>query len=503
MPGWGDVAGGTEKNALKGFEPISGSVSDDLNDYNPLIRARARTLFISSPMAASGINTMTTNVIGGGLMPNSRVDYEGLGISRDAAKEWQRRAEDEFWLWADDPKHCDALGKDNFWELQQIAFKAWKISGDCFGLMQGLDATAMCPYSHRLRLVEADRCATPPEVDHASYFAPGRSNGMLNNGNMCYDGVEVDLHDRIIAYHFRSTYPTINEIFPGKETKWKRVLAEDEATGLLNVLHLMTSDRPDQFRGVSMVAPVVEILLQLRRYTEAELMAAVIQSGITAFTTNASQDALDAPLNETGDVEKRAAEQRDPRTYNMGNGVIIHGVDGTGIDFPASTHPSSKYGEFVRAVAELVGAALGIPADVLLMSYGQSYSASKAANMAFEMVVLIQRAIFAARWCRPNWERIITEAVALGRLQAPGFFRNPIIRKNYLYSEWVGPSIGQLDKEKEVRAQLLKIQNCLTTRENATTELGSGDFFDNLAQLQREREALTAAGLIAEGEQNA
>lgn len=49
----------------------------------------------------------------------------------------------------------------------------------------------------------------------------------------------------------------------------------------------------------------------------------------------------------------------------------------------------------------------------------------------------------------------MSEAVARGRIYAPGFFQNPAIRAAYLGSEWLGPSQGQLDPVKEITAEIL------------------------------------------------
>ena len=82
------------------------------------------------------------------------------------------------------------------------------------------------------------------------------------------------------------------------------------------------------------------------------------------------------------------------------------------------------------------------------------------------------------------------EAVALGRLIAPGYFANPIIRRAYLNSQWIGPSQGQIDPIKEVTAEILKNQNGYSTREASTISLNGSNFDDNLNQLTRENEKL-------------
>lgn len=480
MGGYGEVGGGTEKRSLQKFTPSSGSANADLNDYNPLIRSRSRALFISAPLATALIETITTNVVGSGLVPNSRIDFEALGISREAAKEWQARAEREFWLWAQDPFSCDALGRDDFFAQQGIAFKSFCVSGDVFGLLKAGETSRMRPYGLRVQTVEADRAATPPE-GNSNYFAPGRADGKLKNGNMCYDGVEVDKSGRISAYHFREDYPDEFKFKPDEKTKFERVEAETE--GYRNVIHMLMPDRPDQHRGVSMLAPVIEVLLQLRRYTEAELKAALIQADIAAFVTQNNQDALANPLNNTG-----PAEESKPWEQHMGDGVMLYGVPGNDVKFPSTSHPAQPFRDFLRAIAELVGASRGAPAGILLKSLTNSYSASRGEMLEFSKVVKILRDAYSARWNRPVWERFISEAVALGRLRAPGFFRDPLIRRAYTYSEWVGPAMGNVDPVKEMQAFNMQLEGKMTTRENVTAALGNGDFYDNLAQLAREEE---------------
>ena len=46
-------------------------------------------LYMAAPVATSAIKTNRTNVIGCGLKLNSRIDAERLGMSQEAAKEWQ------------------------------------------------------------------------------------------------------------------------------------------------------------------------------------------------------------------------------------------------------------------------------------------------------------------------------------------------------------------------------------------------------------------------------
>ena len=96
-------------------------------------------------------------------------------------------------------------------------------------------------------------------------------------------------------------------------------------------------------------------------------------------------------------------------------------------------------------------------------------------------------------FCKPIYEIWLTEAVARGRISAPGFLTDPIIRQAYLGSEWIGPSQGQLDPTKEVQAAVMAIENGLSTREAEAVKLNGSQFSSNADKLAVENEQLRAA----------
>ena len=140
-----------------------------------------------------------------------------------------------------------------------------------------------------------------------------------------------------------------------------------------------------------------------------------------------------------------------------------------------------------------MGAALEIPADLLLKSFNSSYSASRAALMEAWKAFRMRRKWFVDDFCTPVYEIWLSEAVARGRISAPGFFADPAIRAAYLGAEWIGPSQGQLDPTKEITAEILAIGEGITTREQATIRLNGGQWDANVDQIARENEKLRAA----------
>ena len=98
------------------------------------------------------------------------------------------------------------------------------------------------------------------------------------------------------------------------------------------------------------------------------------------------------------------------------------------------------------------------------------------------------------RFCQPVYETWLAEAVALGRINAPGFFMDPIIRAAWCKAEWLGPVQGQLDPTKEVKADILAVQHGFKTHEQVTREYGGGDWLENVERLKDENALLKEAG---------
>ena len=506
--GYSEAGASVTRRALKGFTPDSGSPNEDINRNNATLRQRSRMLYMASPVATSAINTNRTKVVGTGLTLKATVDRDLLGLSPEAAKEWQHKAEMEFRLWGGKKQNCDALGLNNFMALQQLALKSWLMSGDVFVLVKRYPAAPLNPYSMRLHVIEADRVSTPTNFSggytYGGFMDAVVPDGRPGAGHRVFDGVEVDKNGRVVAYYISNTYP--HQITTEKQ-EWTRVPAYGERTGLPNILHIMDSERPDQYRGVPYLAQVIEPLLQLRRYTESELMAALVQSFFTAWIETET-DPSDTPFNEVGagDIAGVPAEVNadggpvannisdDDNEYEMGPGTVTHLAPGEKVNFGNPNIPTAGFETFVKTLCKLVGAALELPYDVLIKEFNSSYSASRGALLEAWEAFKMRRKWFVDDFCQPVYEMFLAEAVALGRINAPGFFTDPLVREAWCGARWIGPVQGSLDPKKEAEAALMLIDNAIKTHEQVSREMSGGDWEENVEQLQRENELLTQAG---------
>jgi lambda family phage portal protein len=482
--GYGEAGASHKKNAFKGFDAKSISPNLDIDLNNRTLRSRARMLYMSAPFATSAIRTMRTNTVGIGLIPRTRVNAKYLGLNPEQARALNELVDMEWKLWAEDARACDATGLDDFYGLQQLAFLSWQVSGDTFALKKLYDPTFLRPYSLRWHILEADRCCTPTENTWAFPFITNGKNP--DNGNKIHDGVEYDSNGLVVAYHICNGTPL--DYTDSDPPKWVRVPAVGEKTELPNILHIMDRERPDQYRGVSLLAQVIELLLQSRRYGEAEVMAAVLQTYYTLI--------IETGIDPTGNplMSKAAVAEGSTNAdeVKIGPGAVVGLKPGEKVTAIQPTHPHTGYDVFQSAQGSEIGAALEIPGGLLMKKFNASYSATRGELLEFHKAVRMKAQWFIADFCRPAREAWFTEAVARGRIIAPGFFDDPLTRAAYLGCEWIAPAAGQIDPVKEVQALSAAIKEGLITREAAARQYNGSDFMMNAAQLKDEQAMLGA-----------
>lgn len=473
----------TSKTSTRGWSVQSASFKEDIEENVDVLRKRTRSIYYGGGIGAGAIKGVVTSVIGSGLKPKIGIDYELLGMTREEAKEWEAKAKREFALWAEST-NADAERVDNFYELQELAFLAHLMSGDVFALLPRKKRVNW-PYQTTVKLIEADRVVTPIE--------------RLNSDDKVINGVEVDKTGEVVAFWIANNFPKYGFV---SESDCVRVEKYGKRSGRNNALHIMIRERPEQRRGVPFLSLILPNLKQLERYTNAELMAAVINAYYSVFIES-EQEQVSAsdlsPLEYREDDYEDDYEDDTDYDVKLGNGTVNYLRPGEKVSETKPGRPNTAFEGFVKAIARQMGAALEIPYEVLLKNFQASYSASRAAQLEANKMYRKKRERFAQDFCQPVYEEWLAEAVATGRLYAPGFFEDPLVRKAYSKVEWNGPTQGQLDPLKETKAAILKIDNGLSTGEKEAMELTGTDFEANHRTLVDEYEMRKTAGLISSG----
>jgi lambda family phage portal protein len=452
--------------------------SDILWDL-PTLRDRSRDLLRNSPLACGAVNTVVTNVIGQGMKLQCRIDRNVLKMDDDAAEAWESATELEWQMWSAS-QECDVARTLTFNDIQNLTFRQVLENGDVFILMPRYQR-GNSPYLIKLQVIEADRVCNPNRLRDTETLA---------------GGVEKDVYGAPIQYHIMRQHPG-NILYANAKTyEWDAFPAFGANTGLRNVIHLFPTLRPGQTRGVPYLAPVIDSLKQLDRYTEAELMAAVVSGMFTVFveTERGTADfGTFAPSLETGG----SSTDED---YKLGNGAIVGLAPGEKVSTSNPGRPNQAFDPFVKAILQQIGVALEIPYEVLIHHFSSSYSASRAALLESWRFFRNRRAWLARNFCQLVYENWLTEAIALGRVKAPGFFRDYRVRHAYLGTLWIGDAPGQIDPLKEADAAEKRLSLGLSTVDEETVAITGGDFDHNYPRIVKERRMLQKIGLWQPGQ---
>lgn len=472
--GYGNYGANQTKKSLRGWNYHGGSSKEDIEDNLDVLRQRSRDAYMGIPTAAAALKTMRTNVVASGLVPAPQIDGEFLGLSDEQTEKLQAQIIREFGLWADSAV-CDAERVDNFWKLQQLAFISSLMNGDVISLLPFKPHPGQ-PYDLRIKLIEADRVCSPDGFDR---LTPCTVNG--HNVHSIVQGVETDADGMVVAYWICNRHPLgSNSAVDAEGIQWNRVEAYGAKTGRRNVLHVMSRERIGQRRGVPLLAPVLEALKQLGRYTDAEITAAVLSAMFTVFVKSAAPND-GRPFGEMIPEEERIDEQ-DKTSIELAPGAIIDLAPGEEVQFADPKHPVNGYEAFTNATLRIIGSGLEIPPEVMLKQFTTSYSSARGALNEFWRTCGMHRDWFTDDFCQPIYEEWFAEAVARGRIKAPGFFSDPAIRKAYVSCSWNGPARTNLNPVQEVDAAIKRQDAGFSTAQEETAQMTGGDYNRNIKQ---------------------
>ena len=471
----GGSSSGGNKPLRRNWSPAARDANADTLRVLPQQRGQSRELARTHPIAVGAMNTLLDRVVGTGLALVAQPDAKVLGWSEDQAAEWKALVQREFSLWADSPE-CDISLAGNFYDRQRLVLGSMRESGDCFTLLPDGEGSATMPYRLRLQVLEADRIGNP--------------GNRLDTAEVA-GGVRCDAAGRPLAYHVYDRHP--GAVLTGGaglaaarySGQWHELRGK---SGRHRILHHWLPTRPEQRRGVPWLAPIIALLKDLDTYTDAEIKAAVVSAFFTVFIK--SEGGSPAPIFTGAD------QGAGPNELNLGPGAVLGLAKGEEAQFANPNRPNTAFDPFVQAILQQIGMALAIPFELLLKRFNASYSASKAALLDAWMFFRGQRTWLGRSFCQPVYETWLAEAVAAGRVAAPGFFADPLLRWAYCRAAWIGDSQGSINPKDEVAAYTSAIDAGLMTHERAEWELFGSDFNETTPTKIAERKKLDAGGLL-------
>jgi lambda family phage portal protein len=444
-------------------------------------RSDSRELVRSNGIAASAINTNVTRAVGTGLALTPQPRRDILGWSKEQSLEWAMLARAEFSLFADSPE-CDIAGVQNFYDKQDLTLRAVLESGDAFTLLPDGDPTSQMPYKLRLQTLEADRCGNEGGRQDSTDWAGGIKLGAGGR----HDGYFI--YDRHPGSLFGAGGRFEGRLYP-------RLGAN---TGRRVMLHHFKQLRPEQPRGMPYLAPVMALFQDMDTYSDAEIKAAVAAASIALIseTQTGHPDPVGAVANGAS-TSAAAADGTDPKEIRLKSGTIVGLLPGEKFDSFNPGRPNPNFERFVGAVLDQLGAGTFIGSEMLMKKYSTSYVAARAAFLdAWKHLLGMRTTIVVRSFCQPVYETWLAEAVAIGRMPAPGFFSDPLIRWAYTRAVWTGDSQGSINPKDEVAALVNAVDNRLCSRERAEWELFGTDWNETYDTKKAEHDRLAADGLL-------
>lgn len=429
--GYGNHGASHTLNSMIGWIVGEGSAEDDIDLHGSTLRKRSRDLYAGGGLARSGPATMVTNVVGWGIQPRPKIDGMALGMTDAECDAWERNTLREFKLWAENSM-CDAERTKDFYTLQELAFRSQLMSGDVF-ILFGMHPNRRTPYQTTLRVLEADRISTPD--------SGGDSTATESGTGKIVDGVEISRDGAVLRYYISNRHPLAEN---STETlEWVAIDAYGAKTGYPNILHVTAFERPEQRRGIPFVAAQIEQIKQLDRYLNSELAANVVSSMLTAFIMSDEDDGKPGMEDAVNEDEKVTD---DEYKIELAPGAIYDLPPGKTIKEINPLRNNSGFESFVNTLIMIVGAGMEIPKEVLVKKYESNYTAARSALLDFWQKIKVERTAFNRHFNQPIYEQWLSEAVAIGRIDAPGFLTIPLSARHGAAAAGSAPVWGTLTR---------------------------------------------------------
>ncbi|WP_162247349.1 phage portal protein [Devosia sp. Root635] len=465
----GYEGGRRDSRRTRSWRPTGGSAAADLLPDLPDLVARSRDLERNSPLALGAIQTKVNGVIGTGLRLKSQLDFRVLGLSEEQAIAAQDDIEREFELWQRD---ADWSGVLHWMDMQRLIYRSARVSGD-IGVVRRYRKDAGQTYGLKLVLIEGDRVCNP--------------NRMADSDRI-KGGVQVSASGVVEGYHFSDRHPGD---MMGGALKWNFVPRVGTNGSKLMLLPFQMQ-RPGQPRGVPLLAPIVQLVKQLKDLTDAEINAAVNDAMLFAFEQLGADDDADHVISAPGAEGEQQTADGELKIEDL---AIITTANGSTVEMHTPSRPNTAFEPFMLAIIKQMGVVLEIPFELMIMHFSASFSASRGALEIAWKGFLSEKAWFEREVADVVFEWFFTEAVATGRLKAKGFLTEAGKRMAWLGKQWIGPTRIQINPQVEANADQKDLEMGTKTRDQIITERTGGDFQRKHAQLTHEEMARRKDGI--------
>ena len=477
------------------------------------LRKRSMKLFRTNTYMKGVIRRLVTNEIHTGIVatptPMGSVLFPGSDGMEQAqrAVEYSDKIANEFDLYCNSPAVFDWSKKDTFGAFQKLVRTESLISGDGI-IISRIDKATNLP---RWQWVNGDHIRTPDTPN-------------LIDGHYIKHGVEFDKWGKKVAFYVQSLVDGVYE--------YERIPVRGERSGRLISWMVYGSEHfVDDVRGEPFLADAIYMLKDLDRTRDAEVRASLVNAMIPLFLEEAPDEIKiaagpadyarslrgpAAPASSAGSINGAALPPMPdgpaPAYLNvtpptnqidiMNPGTVYKAPNGGKITSFQTNRPNVNYSTFEKSIIAVLAWSHNIPPEILMMEFGNNYSASRQANNEFEVYLSDFVKSFSLAVNKPIYESWITQMALTGQIDLPGFVRaygNPEawrIVNGWMQCVWTGLNRPSVDRNKEANASQTLLDNGLTTYDIEARRHSGLSFAQVMQTLKRERELMAKTDFV-------
>lgn len=466
------------------------------------LRRRSAELFRTNVYAKGIIRRLVWNEVHTGIVatptPVGAVLFPGADEARAAelAVEWGDRIATQFDLYSQTPAVFDWGKKDTFGAFQARVRMESLISGDGI-IISRIDEETGLP---RWQWVNGDHVRTPDDFD-------GR------DGHYVRHGVEFDRWGKRVAFYVRSE--------GADGWTFERVPVRGRRSGRLISWMVYGGERlVDDVRGEPFLSDSIYMLKDLDRTRDAEVRAALVNAMIPLFLeeepNRITASARPTDMMRAGAVPPPPGAGANPPPMSgrvdvtpptdkldiMNPGTIYHTPAGGKIQSFQTNRPNVNYSAFEKSIIAVLAWSHGLPPEVLMLEFGNNYSASRQANNEFEVYLSRFVRDFAVSVTQPMYDSWLTQMALTGQLDLPGFARAygdaAAWRTVSAWKQctWTGLNRPSVDRNKEASASQTLLDNGLTTYDIEARRHSGLSFAQVMQTMKRERELMERMGFV-------
>lgn len=460
------------------WKPALRDPRDDVRQAWTMATARATDVIQNSGWIAGGVQQAVASMVGSGLRLSAKPDAAAIGWDDTTAASWSRMVERKFEAWCDSPLHCDMLGRQTVGQMCAAGVRGWFRSGEMVAVIPHHKRFGS-PVGTKVRLVPTHRLK--------------QTSDPLRN---VFQGVRMDPTGLPVGYLF--------EFLDRMGIAQEREIIARDAWARPQVIHVYDGDA-GQVRGITPMAPALQVVKQYDQLSNATLMAALVQSifAATIESQSPTTDLLQALQDPTaqgigGDLDAflgaRMGWHSNTQIDLHEHGKLAHLFPGESLKFNRSEHPNGNYESFANMLLREIARCLGLTFEQLTGNYnGATYSSMLMATAEAWKIVLYRRKHIAGRFMQMVYDAWLEEQIELGLIEFPGGIDNFLQqRAAATRAEWRGPPKPQADDLKAAKAMQINMSLGIMSADQAASDLGEDweDTFEQMAREQQRREEL-------------